>query len=68
MKKTLMAGIEDSDDIDVVYGRWKHLFTDVYDKHCPFVTRSVWKCFLPWLNEGIKDDIKMKHNFEKSTH
>ncbi len=59
------AGIEDSDDVDVVYVRWKHLFTYVCDKHCPFVTRRVRKCFLPWLKEEIKEDIKMKHYFEK---
>ncbi len=58
------AGVEDSDD-DVVYDRWKHLFTDVCDKHCPFVTGRVWKCFIPWFNEEIKEDIKMKHYFEK---
>ncbi len=38
---------------------------DVHDKHCPFVTRRVRKCFLPWLNVEIKEDIKMKHYFEK---
>ncbi len=52
------AGIEDSVDVDVVYDRWKHLFTNVCDKHCPFVTKRERKCFLPWLNEEIKEDIK----------
>ncbi len=60
-----LAGIEDSNDIDVVFYRWKHLFTDVCDKYCPFVTRRMWKCFLHWLNEEIKEDIKMKHYFEE---
>ncbi len=41
------AGIEDRDGVDVVYDRWKHLFTNVCDKHCPFVTRRLRKCFLP---------------------
>ncbi len=26
------------------------------------------ECFLPWLNEEIKEDIKMKHYFEKKAH
>ncbi len=46
----------------------KIVITDVCDKHCPFVTRRVWKCFPPWLNEEIKEDIKMKHYFEKKAH
>ncbi len=49
----------------LMYDRWKHLFIDVCHKHCPFVAMRVWKCFLPWLNEEIKEDIKMKHYFEK---
>ncbi len=62
------AGIEDSNDVDVEYDRWKHLFTDVCDNYCPFVIRRVLKCFLLWLNEEIKEDIKMKHYFEKIAH
>ncbi len=56
------------DDVDDMYKTWKHICTEVFDKHYPFVTRHVRKCLLPWLSEDIIDDIKTKNYYEKKAH
>ncbi len=52
--------INGSDDVDDMYEKWKHLYTEVSDKHCPFVKRRV--------SEDIIDDIKTMHYYEKKAH
>ena len=60
--------IEETDDVDTAYTYWKTIFNEVCNKHCPFISRRVRKNFLPWLNDDIKEDIKMKHYFMKKAH
>ncbi len=43
--------------IDEVYQQWKSLFKDVFDKHCPIVSRYVRKTFIPWIDAEIKEEI-----------
>ncbi len=59
---------EQYDDVDEAYSKWKHIFTEVRDKHCLLVSQRVRKCFLLWLNDQIKEDIRSKHNYEKKAH
>ncbi len=60
--------VRESNDADEAYNMWKTLFTNVCDKHCPYVTRRVRKSFLPWIDDDIKEDIRMKHYFHKKAH
>ena len=59
------VSIEQFEDVDETYRRFKDLFTQVCDKHCPFLTRRVTKSFLPYLTEENKEHINMKHYFQK---
>ncbi len=40
-----LSSINAFDDVDDMYEKWKHLYTEVCDKHFLFVTRRVRKCF-----------------------
>ncbi len=62
------SSITGFDDVDDMYEKWKHLYKEICDEHCPFVTRRVRTCFLRWLSEDIIDDIKAKHYYEKKAH
>ncbi len=54
--------------VDEAYQKWKCIFTEVCNKHCPFITRCVTKIFLPWINDEVKEDITIKHYFMKKTN
>ncbi len=63
-----LSSINGFDDVNDMYEKLKHLYIEVCDKHCPFVTIWVRKCSLPWLSEDIIDNIKTKHYYEKKAH
>ena len=52
------VSIEQFEDVDETYRRFKDLFTQVCDKHCPVLTRRVRQCFLTYLTEEIKNILK----------
>ena len=57
------SSLEAYDDIDDAYHHWKTLFLDICDKHCPVVTKRVRKTFMPWIDQDIKNEIRLKHHY-----
>ncbi len=53
------SSVKEYDDVNEAYTKWKHIFTEVCNKHCPFTTRCVRKTILPWIDDEIKKDIRI---------
>ncbi len=57
--------IEIYDDIDDSLAHWKELFMELYNSHCPVVCRRVRTCFFRWVDTEIREQIKLKHYYQR---
>ncbi len=56
------------DDIDDSLAHWKELFIEVCNRHCPIVCPRVRTCFRPWVDTEIREQIKLKHCYQREAH
>ncbi len=68
LKLCLWNSIEIYDDIDDSLAHWKELFMEVCNRHCPVVCRRVRTYFLPSVDIEIREQIKLKHYYQREPH
>ncbi len=62
------SSIEIYDDIDDSLAHWKELFMEVCNMHCPVVCRRVRTYFLSWVDTESREQIKLKHYYQREAH
>ncbi len=67
MASTNWSAVYVLNDAESAYNQFLSLFTDLYDYHFPFITRTSGKARnnQPWMSQGIINSCNYKHKLYK---